>query len=53
MQTILVNPEPFLNNFTGKRVIVKLKWEMKYKGFFFKYLGFLVFVDSYMGCGYI
>ena len=31
-QTIPVNPKPFLNNLTGKRVIVKLKWGMEYKG---------------------
>ncbi|OAY73662.1 putative small nuclear ribonucleoprotein F [Ananas comosus] len=27
-----VNPKPFLNNLTGKPVIVKLKWGMEYKG---------------------
>ncbi|RXH71589.1 hypothetical protein DVH24_018944 [Malus domestica] len=32
MQTIPVNPKPFLNNLTGKTVIVKLKWGMEYKG---------------------
>ncbi|KAL7252846.1 hypothetical protein ACSBR1_007406 [Camellia fascicularis] len=37
----LLNPKPFLNNLTGKKVIVKLKWGMEYKGF-------LVSVDSYM-----
>ena len=31
-QTIPVNPKPFLNNLTGKPVIVKLKWGMEYKG---------------------
>ncbi|XP_072962233.1 probable small nuclear ribonucleoprotein F isoform X1 [Typha angustifolia] len=36
-----VNPKPFLNNLTGKPVIVKLKWGMEYKGY-------LVSVDSYM-----
>ncbi|BBG92859.1 small nuclear ribonucleoprotein F [Prunus dulcis] len=41
MATIPVNPKPFLNNLTGKTVIVKLKWGMEYKGF-------LVSVDSYM-----
>ncbi|KAI8539729.1 hypothetical protein RHMOL_Rhmol09G0205300 [Rhododendron molle] len=41
MATVPVNPKPFLNNLTGKRVIVKLKWGMEYKGF-------LVSVDSYM-----
>ncbi|XP_054808816.1 probable small nuclear ribonucleoprotein F isoform X2 [Prosopis cineraria] len=39
MATIPVNPKPFLNNLTGKPVIVKLKWGMEYKG---------VSVDSYM-----
>ncbi|CAL5322271.1 unnamed protein product [Camellia sinensis] len=39
--TVPVNPKPFLNNLTGKKVIVKLKWGMEYKGF-------LVSVDSYM-----
>ncbi|KAJ0557344.1 putative sm-like protein Lsm6/SmF [Helianthus annuus] len=41
MATVPVNPKPFLNNLTGKPVIVKLKWGMEYKGF-------LVSVDSYM-----
>ncbi|GAU35208.1 hypothetical protein TSUD_204840 [Trifolium subterraneum] len=41
MATIPVNPKPFLNNLTGKHVIVKLKWGMEYKGY-------LVSVDSYM-----
>lgn len=27
-----VNPKPFLNDLTGKMVIVKLKWGMEYKG---------------------
>lgn len=27
-----VNPKPFLNELTGKMVIVKLKWGMEYKG---------------------
>ncbi|KAM0844475.1 hypothetical protein ACQ4PT_057035 [Festuca glaucescens] len=40
-QTVPVNPKPFLNNLTGKPVIVKLKWGMEYKGY-------LVSVDSYM-----
>ncbi|CAL8993909.1 unnamed protein product [Prunus brigantina] len=40
-QTIPVNPKPFLNNLTGKTVIVELKWGMEYKGF-------LVSVDSNM-----
>nr|GMD32184.1 probable small nuclear ribonucleoprotein F [Ipomoea batatas] len=39
--TVPVNPKPFLNNLTGKPVMVKLKWGMEYKGF-------LVSVDSYM-----
>lgn len=32
MQTVPVNPKPFLNDLTGKPVIVKLKWGMEYKG---------------------
>lgn len=32
MQTVPVNPKPFLNDLTGKQVIVKLKWGMEYKG---------------------
>ena len=32
LQTVPVNPKPFLNNLTGKPVIVKLKWGMEYKG---------------------
>jgi len=36
-----VNPKPFLNDLTGKPVIVRLKWGMEYKGF-------LVSVDGYM-----
>lgn len=36
-----VNPKPFLNNLTGKPVLVKLKWGMEYKGY-------LVSVDAYM-----
>lgn len=40
-QTVPVNPKPFLNDLTGKQVIVKLKWGMEYKGF-------LVSVDAYM-----
>ena len=36
-----INPKPFLNDLTGKQVIVKLKWGMEYKGY-------LVSVDSYM-----
>src|SRR4051812_32329875 len=30
--TVPVNPKPFLNNLTGKSVIVNLKWGMEYKG---------------------
>ncbi|XVF34211.1 hypothetical protein REPUB_Repub18cG0039400 [Reevesia pubescens] len=41
MATIPVNPKPFLNNLTGKTVIVKLKWGMEYKGI-------LASIDSYM-----
>uniref|UniRef100_A0A803LEH4 Flotillin-like n=1 Tax=Chenopodium quinoa TaxID=63459 RepID=A0A803LEH4_CHEQI len=40
-KTVPVNPKPFLNNLTGKPVIVKLKWGMEYKGY-------LVSVDGYM-----
>ncbi len=38
---LILNPKPFLNDLTGKQVIVKLKWGMEYKGY-------LVSVDSYM-----
>jgi len=41
MATVPVNPKPFLNELTGKAVIVKLKWGMEYKGLF-------VSVDAYM-----
>ena len=37
----IVNPKPFLNDLTGKAVIVKLKWGMEYRGF-------LVSTDAYM-----
>jgi len=30
-KTVPVNPKSFLNNLTGKPVIVKLKWGMEYK----------------------
>ena len=30
--TVPVNPKPFLNQLTGKQVLVKLKWGMEYKG---------------------
>ncbi|PKB99424.1 putative membrane-associated protein [Rhizophagus irregularis] len=36
-----VNPKPFIQELTGKPVMVRLKWGMEYKGF-------LVSVDSYM-----
>lgn len=32
LQTVPVNPKPFLNDLTGKQVVVKLKWGMEYKG---------------------
>lgn len=41
LQAVPVNPKPFLNDLTGKTVIVKLKWGMEYKGY-------LVSVDAYM-----
>merc|ERR1711907_342708 len=37
----IINPVPFLNDFVGKPVIVRLKWGMQYKGF-------LVSTDNYM-----
>ena len=40
-QSAPVNPKPFLNDLTGKAVLVKLKWGMVYKGV-------LVSVDGYM-----
>jgi hypothetical protein len=40
-QGIPVNPKPFLNDLTGKSVMVKLKWGMEYKGL-------LKSVDAYM-----
>ncbi|KMZ65814.1 putative small nuclear ribonucleoprotein F [Zostera marina] len=49
MATVPVNPKPFLNNLTGKHVIVKLKWGMEYKGnSSLNFIGFLVSIDSYM-----
>ncbi|CDS39934.1 putative small nuclear ribonucleoprotein F [Echinococcus granulosus] len=36
-----LTPKPFLSSITGKKVIVKLKWGMEYKGY-------LVAVDRYM-----
>ncbi|KAH3758118.1 small nuclear ribonucleoprotein F [Pelomyxa schiedti] len=41
MAMVPVNPKPFLNDLTGKDVVVKLKWGMEYKGV-------LVAVDNYM-----
>ena len=41
LQTLPMNPKPFLNGLTGKPVMVKLKWGMEYKGY-------LVSVDGYM-----
>ncbi|OAJ40714.1 small nuclear ribonucleoprotein F [Batrachochytrium dendrobatidis JEL423] len=41
MDFVPVNPKPFLNELTGKPIMVKLKWGMEYKGY-------LVSVDSYM-----
>lgn len=40
-QFVPVNPKPFLNELTGKPVIVKLKFGGEYKGY-------LVSVDAYM-----
>ena len=40
MQSI-IHPKPFLQELTGEKVAVKLKWGMEYRGF-------LVSVDSYM-----
>jgi len=37
----ILNPLPFLYDFVGKPVIVKLKWGMEYKGY-------LVSTDAYM-----
>lgn len=31
-QMVPVNPKPFLNDLTGTRVLVKLKWGMEYRG---------------------
>ena len=41
MAASICNPKPFLNDLTGKAVVVKLKWGMEYKGF-------LVSTDAYM-----
>ncbi|KNC97893.1 small nuclear ribonucleoprotein F [Spizellomyces punctatus DAOM BR117] len=40
-QFVPVNPKPFLNELTGKPVMIRLKWGQEYKGY-------LVSVDSYM-----
>lgn len=32
LQTVPVNPKPFLNDLTGKLVIVRLKWGQEYRG---------------------
>ena len=39
--TVPLNPKPFLNNLTGKPVLIRLKWGMESNGL-------LVSVDSYM-----
>ena len=39
--TVPVNPKPFLNQLTGKPIIVKLKWGMEYKGI-------LIAFDAYL-----
>jgi len=36
-----LNPKPFLNELTGQKVIVKLKWGQEYHGY-------LASIDSYM-----
>ncbi|XP_049620728.1 small nuclear ribonucleoprotein F-like [Suncus etruscus] len=41
LRSLPFNPKPFLNGLTGKPVMLKLKWEMEYKGC-------LVSVDGYM-----
>ena len=46
LQAIPVNPKPFLNGLTGKRVIVKLKWGMEYKGMKFYAVDIIVFVTK-------
>ena len=40
-QDFPVNPKPFLQQQIGKKVLVRLKWGLEYKGF-------LVSTDSYM-----
>ena len=32
VQTVNLNPKPYLSELTGKKVLVKLKWGMEYKG---------------------
>lgn len=39
--TMKINPKPFLQDLTGKPIVVKLKWGMEYHGR-------LASVDSYM-----
>ncbi|KAB0346921.1 hypothetical protein FD754_011778 [Muntiacus muntjak] len=46
MNSLPLNPKPFLNGLTGKPVMVKLKWGMEYKGY-------LVSVDGYMNMQYL
>ncbi|AXA51416.1 small nuclear ribonucleoprotein F [Malassezia restricta] len=41
MPDIPLNPKPFLQNQIGKKVIIRLKWGLEYKGF-------LVSTDNYM-----
>ena len=55
MQTVPINPKPFLADLTGKPVIVKLKWGMEYKGMRMllwtlssNKSGILVSTDAYM-----
>ena len=40
-KTVNLNPKPFLSELTGKKVLVKLKWGMEYKGL-------LCSTDNYM-----
>ena len=39
--TVPVNPKPFLNQLTGKPIIVKLKWGMEYKGILIAFDGYM------------
>ncbi|KAG5438536.1 hypothetical protein PCANB_002640 [Pneumocystis canis] len=41
IQFMPINPKPFLQDLTGKNILVKLKWGQEYKGF-------LQSIDSYM-----